>query len=73
MKVNFVCRIDARIPDSTVHFEKRLESNNPEILLDALRFTNGNQDNIPTVEKLLNHLFVKGAAYCKENFIIYIE
>lgn len=56
-----------------VSFTKRIESESPKALLNALAFTNGTANGVPSLEKLLVHLFEKKAAYCGRNYIIYIQ
>ena len=72
MIVTFVAKIDSYIPDMKVKYEKIIESTNPAELLEAIDFTNGS-GNTPTVENLLVHLFVKGFAYCRNNYTITIR
>lgn len=72
MVVKFVAKIDSHIPDMQVKYEETIESTNPAELLEAIDFVNGSGCT-PTVESLLVHLFVDGAAYCRNNYTITIR
>ena len=73
MKITFIAEIEATIPGSNVKFTKRLETEKASKLLEALSFTNGTANGIPTLEKLLNHLFEERAAYCERNYVIFVK
>ncbi len=75
--MKFIVEIDANSPGveefAGVNFTKRIESESPAALLRALAFTNGTANEVPSLEKLLVHLFENKAAYCGRNYIIYIQ
>lgn len=73
MKITYIAEIDTVIPESNVKCTKRLESESPSKLVDALGFTNGTGNGVPTVAELLVHLFDKNAAYAGRNYVIYIK
>lgn len=74
MKITYVCEIESAIPDiQGIKYTKRIESESPTTLIEALGFTNGTGNGVPTLEELLIHLFEKKAAYAGRNYIIFIK
>lgn len=65
MKVEFVAQVD-RIGIG----KYEVSSTNPETVLETLTLMGY---EAPTVTRLLNHMFVEGAAYCKGNYSIIIR
>lgn len=56
-----------------VTINQRIESESPAALLRALAFVNGTGNGVPTLEKLLVHLFEGGAAYAGRNYTIFVN
>jgi hypothetical protein len=77
MKITYIAEVDATVANiddmKGVKFTKRLESESPAKLLEALGFTNGTGNGVPTLEQLLVHLYEKKAAYAGRNYIIFIK
>ena len=73
MKVIFVATVNATLTlenGKILGFKKIIESESPSEMLDALWFTNGNDNSMPSTERLLVHLFDKKAAFCGRNYTI---
>lgn len=75
--MKFICEIESSSLDISelkgVTFTKRIESEKPSQLLEALAFTNGTANGVPSLEKLLYHLFETQAAYAGRNYTIFVQ